>query len=103
MIDTAQGRLRGRTVQEVSEGDTVLVGIRPEHITLQRRPPVDTVNAFEGIITSALFEGAYFKYRMAAGDTTFLVHDPEAYAVGDPIWAVIDPDRIVVLRDMPDT
>lgn len=103
MIDTAQGRLRGRTVQEVSEGDTVLAGIRPEHITLQRRPPVDTANAFEGIITSALFEGAYFKYRMAAGDTTFLVHDPEAYAVGDPIWAVIDPDRIVVLRDMPDT
>ncbi|MGH2404902.1 MAG: ABC transporter ATP-binding protein, partial [bacterium] len=58
-IDTSQGQMRGRTSQEMRDGETVLVGIRPEHITLHRRPPVETVNAFEGTITSALFEGAY--------------------------------------------
>ncbi len=101
VIETAQGPVRCLTSQEVRKGDAVLAGIRPEHITLHKhRPPTET-NAFEGTVISALFEGMHTKYRVAVGDMAFLVHGRSVFGVGERVHAVVDPDRIVLLRDFP--
>jgi iron(III) transport system ATP-binding protein len=99
-IETPQGPVQGDTKQEVRSGDTVLAGIRPEHISLHTQRPPDAVNAFEGTVTSALFEGTHIKYRVAVGDATFLVYDRSVHGVGARVWAAVDPDRVILLPSL---
>jgi iron(III) transport system ATP-binding protein len=99
VIETSHGPVRCLTSQEVRKGEAVLAGIRPEHITLHKHRPPAATNAFDGTVISALFEGTHTKYRVAVGDAAFLVHGRSVFSVGDRLHAVVDPDRIVLLRD----
>ncbi len=101
VIETSHGPVRCLTSQEVRKGEAVLAGIRPEHILLSRHRPPAATNAFDGTVISALFEGTHTKYRVAVGDAAFLVHGRSVFSVGDRLHAVVDPDRIVLLRDLP--
>ncbi len=102
-IDTSQGPVQGRTAQDIRQGEAVLAGIRPEHISLHPRRPPDAVNAFEGTVASAVFEGTHIKYRVTVGDATFLVYDRSVHGVGDHVWAVVDPDRVILLPSLQPT
>ncbi len=102
-IDTSQGPVQGRTAQDIRQGETVLAGIRPEHISLHPRRPPDAVNAFEGTVASAVFEGTHIKYRVAVGEATFLVYDRSVHGVGDRVCAVVDPDRVILLPSLQPT
>lgn len=100
-IETPRGPVRCLTSQDVAKSEAVLAGIRPEHITLHKHRPPDSINVFEGTVTSALFEGTHTKYRVAVGDLGFLVYGRSAFTVGEHLHAVVDPDRIVLLRELP--
>lgn len=102
-IDTSQGPVQGRTAQDIRQGEAVLAGIRPEHISLHPRRPPDAVNAFEGTVASAVFEGTHIKYRVTVGDATFLVYDRSVHVVGDRVCAVVDPDRVILLPSLQPT
>jgi iron(III) transport system ATP-binding protein len=100
---TAYGPVRCVTALEVRTGDAVLAGIRPEHVTLSTQRPGDGTNAFEGTVVSVLFEGTHTKYRVSVGDLAFLAFGRPAFSVGDRVIATVDPDRLVVLREIPAT
>ncbi len=97
-IDTRQGPVRCETIQELREGDAVLAGVRPEHILLQAHRPTGAINAFEGTVVSALFEGTHIKYRVAVDDLTLLVYGRSSHAVGERVCATVEPDRVILLR-----
>jgi ABC-type Fe3+/spermidine/putrescine transport system ATPase subunit len=102
-IETTQGPVHGRTAQEVRAGDAVLAGIRPEHIALHAHRPPDAVNAFEGTVTSAVFEGTHIKYRVTVGSAVFLVYDRSVHSVGARVFAAVDTDRVILLPSLQPT
>jgi len=96
-IETPLGRLRCSGREPITEGTSVVAGVRPEHVILKRSPAQMQANVFPGTVVSALFEGTRVKYQIAIADLYLLAYGAEPLSVGDRIHAAIDPERVILL------
>ena len=96
-VSTPSGLLQGRTTDALAPGAPVLVGIRPEHVTLQKAPPPQPANVFEGRTLTLLFEGTRVKHRIAVGEATLLAYGAAPFPVGERVHAVIDGEQVILL------
>jgi iron(III) transport system ATP-binding protein len=100
-ILTRFGLLRSLDPQPAREGNVMVAGVRPEHVTLSRQRPGTESNVFEGTVVSALFEGTRVKYRIAVGDLNLLAYGPPSFSPGERLYASIDPGQVILLPDLP--
>ncbi|MEO0743129.1 MAG: ABC transporter ATP-binding protein [Bacteroidota bacterium] len=80
--DSVLGHL---TLHREAEG-TVLVSLRPEHLSLTLTPETD--HCRQGLVTARSFKGHDVTYRVQLGAVDCLVHtdNRHAFAVGDTVW-----------------
>lgn len=100
-IATRWGPLRALMAERVPASSSVVAAVRPEHVSLSRRPPIDGQNVLEGTVVSALFEGTRVKYRLAVGDLTVLAYDTEVFPIDERLYATIDPGHLILLPHLP--
>ncbi len=100
-VSTPSGRLRCPSAEALSAGSAVVVGVRPEHVTLRRDRPASDVNVFAGTVLSVLFEGTRVKLRLAVGEATLQAYSPTPFPLGERMHAAIDGAQVIVLRDSP--
>jgi ABC-type Fe3+/spermidine/putrescine transport system ATPase subunit len=62
---------------DVAPGTDVVLSIRPEHISLTALPG-DETSRIRGTVVASLFEGAYVRYWVQAGEREIVVDDPRA-------------------------
>ncbi|MEM8602077.1 MAG: TOBE domain-containing protein, partial [Bacteroidota bacterium] len=80
--DSVLGRL---TLHREAAG-TVLVSIRPEHLSLTLTPETEHCRA--GTVTARAFKGHDVTYRVQLGPVDCLVHtdNRHGFTVGDTVW-----------------
>ncbi len=108
VIETEIGQLRSQAVEPMRTGDKVSLSVRPEDVELFEQNPNDGgVPAVEALVDQKVFLGEAMDFRVKLGSRMLLsrVHPNVRTAVGDPIWARIQPGKSVAMRagEMPAT
>lgn len=98
--------LKGTAVGECSVGQTAIISIRPEKISMDDNKPADTANCIQVKIVSSAYIGSDTRLEVDAGSTRLKVWDqnristldPEGYYLtGDLAWAHLLPANVLVL------
>jgi ABC-type Fe3+/spermidine/putrescine transport system ATPase subunit len=81
------------------EGDKLLISIRPEKVALRAQRPGDPLNVWECRVESALYYGDRREYDLICQGTALkaVTSSAPALAAGQTIFAVIDPEDLVLL------
>jgi tungstate transport system ATP-binding protein len=100
--------IAGREVEAVGSprlGEAVLVGVRPEHVTLAAHPEAATSarNSFPGIVTRIVPKGPYFKVELDCGFFLAAFVTPRsleqlALAPGRPVVAAFKATSVHLIR-----
>ncbi len=96
IVETEIGRLRSSCGHAFADGETVLVLLRPEAVTLSMAPPESPENVFPAILREKHFLGHATDFRLDLPDGSSLqvVHDAmEAAVPGATVWCRFPPDR----------
>jgi spermidine/putrescine ABC transporter ATP-binding subunit len=100
-METAGGQaIHVRRTRQVGTGESVVVSIRPEHVSLTAADGAQFsgANAFRGTIASKAFLGALVRYRVDLQETQIFVDRPNTYGetdfeVGQDVIASWSPDE----------
>jgi iron(III) transport system ATP-binding protein len=98
-VDTEIGPLRAFAGDELSEGDRVVVSIRPEDVELTEQEPRGD-NVRRGVVDQKVFLGEFVDFQVKLGDRILLAraHPRLRTPIGESIGLCLDPDKCVALR-----
>ncbi len=99
-VNTPQGTFRCVFADVVTPGQTAVVTVRPEDLSLSEKYPGDTLNVFPGKIAHRVFLGEVTDYLVDLGDGREIRvrAEPEVdFAVGRPVHVGIPPQKCIGL------
>jgi iron(III) transport system ATP-binding protein len=94
------GAIRARCLEELTEGERVVLSVRPEDIHLsEARPEGD--NVWQGKVDQKVFLGETADFQVLVGSRSVQAraHPSLRSRVGEPIYVRIDADKCVALKD----
>ncbi len=99
-VNSRIGRLSIASPDQFTEGEAVLISVRPEDIELHVQRP-EGLNVIEGKVDLKVFLGECMDYQMKVGDHQVLarVHSSFKASVGDIAYLRIDSEKCITIQD----
>jgi iron(III) transport system ATP-binding protein len=102
-VRTELGELNAQSGEALRTGDAVVLSVRPEDIQLSEQRPQDDGSAYicHGTVDAKVFLGEHVDFQVRVGERVLLAraHPSLRTPVGDPIFARLDTQKCVALRD----
>src|SRR4051812_7405250 len=99
-VQTAVGLLECRAVEQLREGDRVVISVRPEdvHASAERS---GGANVLEGTVDAKIFLGECLEFQFKVGDALLLarVHPSFSPTVGTKVHLRIDPEKCIAIPE----
>jgi iron(III) transport system ATP-binding protein len=91
-IETAAG-------EELREGDSVVLSVRPEDVELSEARP-EGANVWQGRVDQKVFLGEFVDFQVKLGERVLLSrrHPSLRTPIGDPIYVRLPPEKCVAFR-----
>ena len=107
-VDLSEGcQIRALAANDTLASGKVLIGIRPEHIVLNRQKPQSENNVLEGRLIDVTFMGATRRFHIEFGqkiiavDSVGDVEQDRQYLQGENIYLEIEPRNCLILPGGP--
>jgi iron(III) transport system ATP-binding protein len=104
IVELSEGvELKALSANKAFPSGDVLVGVRPEHISLTREPPQTTNNVLEGRLIDMTFMGATLRFHIEFGDRMITVDGVGTAELGrryrqtDKVYLEIEPKNCLIL------
>jgi iron(III) transport system ATP-binding protein len=95
---TALGVLRCHAVEQLANGDKILISLRPEDVHVSAARP-DMANVLEATVANRVFLGDYLEFQVRLGETALISHGHPSYApnVGTRVFLGIAPEKCIAI------
>ena len=100
-VRTDNGELTVQTLVDLSQGDSCIVSVRPEHVTIVQQDDVRSgPNALAGTIVNRLFTGEAMDYQVEVGEATVRCRTTasQRLSTGKPVQLMLPPEHCIALR-----
>src|SRR5690606_28011784 len=98
VAETPLGLVHTNRTDGIVPGSQVLLGIRPEAITLRSPGRIDAGelrNHFQAEVLGHTFLGGRWEFRVRIGDVELSVSALAGQPMGDQVVAVVEPDNVL--------
>jgi iron(III) transport system ATP-binding protein len=99
-VQTAIGLLECRAVEQLREGDRVVISVRPEDVQASAER-LAGANVLEGTVDAKIFLGESLEFQFRVGDALLLarVHPSFSPTVGTRVHLRIDPEKCIAIPE----